>query len=647
VEAVIAAFRSRPGRRSIARLAVLLASSVFAAILWRMSGPTSCVADAPWLGPPDPHRLRVLLAPVAGDPSGEVRGLIARVFDGHGGFDVRQSCTILPMQDAVLSPEADSLRVRSGADLIVWGERAQPRGAVTLRFAAEQGSFGNADRAWRFPREDVVAGGEARFGVPIRALAATIATPGLARWNTLAASLLPPLLPELRARATAPFPDWDENRVTAQRRIAAVALTLAGDATRNTALHRDAADMARLALGGVSAEEDPETWGTLKNHLGNTLRRIAESGHGDEAYDAIEVSIEAYRQALTVRTRDASPFAWAATRVNLARALSALAPWGGEEALREAVAAFDDGLTIRTRERFPLDWAITRAERARTLAMLSLFDDDAALAEALETIRDVRDVVPRAQDPMAWAWLSSVTGSVLVLGRDADSLRDAAVAYRDALLEFTADRDPETWAGTLTALAGTLQAIGWRGDEPALREAASAQRLALTVFTRERAPDAWARTQAELGDTLLSLARRGDAAAADEAVMAYRHALSAITPGTPALDRATLHELLGDALAIVGERPGKDDALGEAIASYREAMIEFTREDNPLRWAALQSRTGSALTLRAERGATEEAGDAIAALTAAREVFDLEGDAEAVARTEYWLARARVIRDRR
>ena len=130
-------------------------------------------------------------------------------------------------------------------------------------------------------------------------------------------------------------------------------------------------------------------------------------------------------------------------------------------------------------------------------------------------------------------------------------------------------------------------------------------------------------------------------------MVAYRHALSAITHGTPAFDWASLHESLGDALAVVGERPGRDDALVDAIASYREAMVEFTREDNPLLWASLQSRTGSAMTLLAERGAREAAGDAIAALTAARDVFDLEEDPEAVARIESWLARARAIHDRR
>jgi hypothetical protein len=612
-----------------------------------MTGSPPCTDDPPWSDPAAPDSLRVLLTPIAGDVSGEVQRAIAGSFDGRAGYGLRRTCTTLPMRDGTEFREADALRATYGADVVIWGQQVSPGATVALRVAADQGLSDLARRAWHFPRDGLGAGEGAIMTAPLQALALSIATPVLGRWNTLAANLLPPLLPGLRTLATSPPPKWDDHRVLEHRWITTAALIVGGDATRDAALYRDAAGMARLALDSVSAAAAPDAWGALLNHLGNAFRRIAGSADGDEAYDAVEAAIDAYRQALTVRTREASPLAWATTRNNLGLALTTLAPWGGDDALREAITAFDDALTVRTRERFPEAWAFTRAERAKALGILSLFGDDTALAEARETIRDVRSAVPRAQTPMAWASVAEMEARVHALGRDEASLRDAAAAFRDALMEFTRDRDPMLWADTLAALARTLAAIGRRGDEPSLKEAAAAQRLALTVFTRERVPDTWAATQADLGDTLLALARRGDAAAADDAVIAYRHALSVITHDTSALQWAVLHQWLGDALRIAGERPGGDAALRDAIAAYRQAMVEFTQEDNPYRWAALQWHTGIALTLLAERGAGEDVTEAIAALHAARDVFDLEDDMVTVARVDVWLDRARAFSERR
>ena len=74
--------------------------------------------------------------------------------------------------------------------------------------------------------------------------------------------------------------------------------------------------------------------------------------------------MEAYRQALTVRTRDDLPQDWAMTQNNLGIALRALGErQGGPEGLRrlnEAVEAYRQALTVRKRDDLPQDWATTQ-----------------------------------------------------------------------------------------------------------------------------------------------------------------------------------------------------------------------------------------------------------------------------------------------
>ena len=85
---------------------------------------------------------------------------------------------------------------------------------------------------------------------------------------------------------------------------------------------------------------------------------------GPEGQRRLSEAVEAYRQALTVYTRDDLPQEWATTQNNLGGALWALGQrLGGPEGLRrlnEAVEAYRQALTVRTRDDLPQDWALTQ-----------------------------------------------------------------------------------------------------------------------------------------------------------------------------------------------------------------------------------------------------------------------------------------------
>ena len=116
-----------------------------------------------------------------------------------------------------------------------------------------------------------------------------------------------------------------------------------------------AIEMARLMLAAARSADER---GTALNLLGNALWGLGERESGTAR---LEETVEAYRAALTERTRERVPLDWAGTQNNLGNALASLGEReSGTARLEEAVAAYRAALTERTRERVPLDWAGTQ-----------------------------------------------------------------------------------------------------------------------------------------------------------------------------------------------------------------------------------------------------------------------------------------------
>ena len=57
--------------------------------------------------------------------------------------------------------------------------------------------------------------------------------------------------------------------------------------------------------------------GGAANNLGYTLQILGDRQPGAEGVRRLTEAVEAYREALTVRTRDPFPLQWAMTQINL------------------------------------------------------------------------------------------------------------------------------------------------------------------------------------------------------------------------------------------------------------------------------------------------------------------------------------------
>ncbi len=95
---------------------------------------------------------------------------------------------------------------------------------------------------------------------------------------------------------------------------------------------------------------------------------------GPALHDHLMAAIQAYRQALDVRTRPDLPQDWAMTQNNLGSALAEQGTrTGGErgtQLLAEAVTAYRQALEVRTAEALPMGWAQTQRNLAKALLVL-------------------------------------------------------------------------------------------------------------------------------------------------------------------------------------------------------------------------------------------------------------------------------------
>jgi len=284
-------------------------------------------------------------------------------------------------------------------------------------------------------------------------------------------------------------------------------------------------------------------------------------------------AVEAYRQALTVYTREALSQQWALTQNNLGAVLTSegerVAGAEGVGLLTQAVEAYHQALTVRTRKQFPQDWATTQ--------------------------NNLGAVLRRQGERVAGA-------------EGVGLLTQAVEAYRQALIVRTREHFPQDWATTQSNLANVLTSEGERvaGAEGVglLTQAVEAYHQALTVRTREQLPQQWAETQNNLGNVLTRQGERVDGTEGvgllTQAVEASRQALTVRTREALPQQWATTQDTLGVALTRQGERVAGTEGIAlltQAVEALRQALTVRTREALPQQWATTQNNLAEAYFL--------------------------------------------------
>ncbi len=172
-----------------------------------------------------------------------------------------------------------------------------------------------------------------------------------------------------------------------------------------------AAKMWRAIIAKISASRQSDLWAGAQNNLASALAQQATRTGGAQGTDLLAKAVQAYREALTVRTKADHPVDWAMTQNNLANALrnQATRTGGtqGADLMAEAVQAYREALTVYTKADHPVHWAATQNNLAVALQEQATRTGGAEgaelLAEAVQAYRAALTVRTKADHPVDWA----------------------------------------------------------------------------------------------------------------------------------------------------------------------------------------------------------------------------------------------------
>lgn len=633
--------RRRHGRRLAVVVFAAALLSAFVAWNWgelRGAPAGALIERLVRLPSPVPGFFNIGIARLANDEDGEQRRKIESALRDLEGIRVSASPREIALSGAQLQEalsnghaEAERYLNDSGFDALIWGEVLGTGGDAALKlYWTTAPGVRRSTEAFNFePNQTLPSLFWSEMADVLRLVVTTSAAAFSEREGEYVGDQLAPFVDRVRKLLSS-----ESVRAGLEigelQTILAYALTMLATQTGQDSLLREAVDLNRKTLGGLSRERAPLDWAATQNSLGNALSVFGER-ESDTA--PLEEAVFVYRNALQERTRARVPLEWAETQNNLGSALSRLGqrePDAGR--LEESVASFRYALEEYTAERVPLRWAAVQANLGAALQLLGKREFGAArLEEAVAAYGNALQVRTRDRAPLDWARTqTNLGGALTALGERAagtELLEDAIEAHRLALQELTRERVPLDWAIAQNNLGGALSTLGERESDTALlEEAVAVHRDALQVRTRERAPLDWATTQNNLGIALQALGElESGAARLEEAAAAYRDALRERTRERVPLDWARTQHNLGNALQMIGDREPGTARLEEAVAAYRDALQERTLVRVPLEWATTQNNLGHALAMLGEReSGTARLEEAVRAYRSALMVFSEE-----------------------
>ncbi|MCO8145575.1 tetratricopeptide repeat protein [Rhodovulum tesquicola] len=195
--------------------------------------------------------------------------------------------------------------------------------------------------------------------------------------------------------------------------------------------------MWRAVLDGLDIDEAPQDWAGTQNNLGIALETQGTRTAGPEGAALLGEAVDAYREALRVRTEADHPVDWAMTMQNLGAALISqgdrTAGPKGAVLLSAAVTAYREALRVRTEAVHPEDWAMTMqnlGNALQTQGNRTPGPEGAALhGEAVAAYRDAVRVRTEAEHPVDWA----MTQENMALAEEAIAAHDSTVDPRPHL----------------------------------------------------------------------------------------------------------------------------------------------------------------------------------------------------------------------
>ncbi len=134
------------------------------------------------------------------------------------------------------------------------------------------------------------------------------------------------------------------------------------------------------ALEFRTPEEHPEDYAETQNSLGRARMALAQVEDGEMREALLEKAVSSFKAALEIRTAETHPEERAETQTLLGQALvlesepqvgGSEVHWADRDGLKMAIEAYEEALAVRTRESHPEEYAETQNLLGRALVILS------------------------------------------------------------------------------------------------------------------------------------------------------------------------------------------------------------------------------------------------------------------------------------
>jgi tetratricopeptide (TPR) repeat protein len=213
---------------------------------------------------------------------------------------------------------------------------------------------------------------------------------------------------------------------------------------------RKAIDAYEAALQFRTAEAHPEDRAETQTSLGRAWMALAELEEGEMREAHLEKAVINLKAALEVRTLDSHPLERAETQTLLGQALvlgSEPQLSGAEilssdrEGLKKAIEAYEEALSVRTRKAHPEEYAETKTLLGRALVILSAPakgpEDGANLKRAIGSFEEALAIRTLKEAPAKYAEIQNNLGvayrSLSKLEDREGNLERSILAYEEAL----------------------------------------------------------------------------------------------------------------------------------------------------------------------------------------------------------------------
>lgn len=201
------------------------------------------------------------------------------------------------------------------------------------------------------------------------------------------------------------------------------------------------------ALAFRTAEVHPEDRAETENSLGRALMALAQvEEEGEMREELLERAVSSFKAALEVRTADAHPEEWAETQTLLGQALvlesepevsGSEVHWADREGLKMAIEAYEEALAVRTRESRPEEYAETKNLLGRALVILSGPargpEDAANLKRAIRAFEEALTIRTQEASPLDRAETQNNLG---IAYRNLSRLEDREVNLERSILAY-------------------------------------------------------------------------------------------------------------------------------------------------------------------------------------------------------------------